>query len=121
MTTTSVSGDMLKRRIIVGCVDDPNKACGLVGLFPMSAEQQEREEMEAVLRLAALDSLAPLLMQIGDWVAETSTALQMEGVGMDVDSPFAHQFREMIQSVVIAALLNGTANLVDLGYLSVRE
>lgn len=119
--TIGISEDMLKRRIVVGMADDPNKVCRMVGLFPMSAEQQEREEHEAQVRLSELGRTLPLIGDISSWVAEATTALQMEGAGEELDSPFALQFRDMIETVIAVALSTATANLVDLGYLRVGE
>src|SRR5687767_227116 len=113
-----ITPDMLKRRVIWDAIEDPLKACTLLGMLGMGDDGDRAESEASQARLANVGLLIPLLTEFSKWLSSLATMIQVEG--QDVNQEFVDQMSLMFFSIVQSAVIASTSVMVDLGLLEVN-
>lgn len=113
-----VTPDMLKRRVIWDAIEDPKRACTLLGMLGMGDDGDRAESEASQARLTHIGLLIPLLTEFSRWLSSLATMIQVED--QDVDQEFVDQMSLMFFSIVQSAVIASTSVMVDLGLLEVN-
>ena len=115
----TITAEMMKRRVIFDCMEDPVRIGLLAGLVGVSEEGAEKEEEASMERMVAVAPLFPFLSQIAEWVSQAATILNLDGV-TDVPPYFPSLMEQMICTAVEAALMSAFSVLNDLDAIEIN-